>query len=60
MAAVTIDRARTQALCWLLDDLLDAEDDLVTLLARPRAVAGWRRERLVAFCARVGEALVEG
>jgi hypothetical protein len=54
MAADTIDRARTQALCWLLDDLLDAEDDLVTLLAKPRAVAGWRRERLVAFCARVG------
>jgi hypothetical protein len=32
--------ARTQALCWLLDELLDAEDDLLELVARPRG-AGW-------------------
>ncbi len=34
------DLARTQALCWLLDELLDAEDDLLALVARPGAVAG--------------------
>jgi hypothetical protein len=38
--------ARTQALCWLLDELFDAEDDLLALVARPEALAGWRRERL--------------
>lgn len=49
--------ARTQALCWLLDDLLDAEDDLLELMARPGALTGWRRERLREFCQRVGEGL---
>jgi hypothetical protein len=38
--------ARTQALCWLIDELLDAEDDLIELVARPGALMGWRRERL--------------
>jgi hypothetical protein len=38
--------ARTQALCWLLDELFDAEEDLLALVARPEALAGWRRERL--------------
>jgi hypothetical protein len=52
------DPARTQALCWLLDELLDAEDDLLALVARPGALVGWRRERLGEFCRRVGEALV--
>ncbi|MFO0015364.1 MAG: hypothetical protein ACK52U_02265 [Synechococcaceae cyanobacterium] len=47
--------ARTQALCWLLDELLDAEDDLLALVARPGALVGWRRERLGEFCWRVGE-----
>ena len=50
--------ARTQALCWLLDELLDAEDDLLALLARPEALSGWRRERLGEFCQRMGAALL--
>ena len=49
------DLVRTQALCWLLDELFDAEEDLLELVARPGALAGWRRERLGAFCERVGE-----
>jgi hypothetical protein len=53
------DPARTQALCWLLDELLDAEDDLLALVARPGALVGWRRERLEEFCRRLGEVLVE-
>jgi hypothetical protein len=52
------DPARTQALCWLLDELLDAEDDLLELVARPGALMGWRRERLGEFCQRVGEGLL--
>jgi hypothetical protein len=55
MAADSRDRARTQALCLLLDELFDAEEDLLELVARG-AVNGWRRERLVAFCALVGQA----
>jgi hypothetical protein len=51
------DLARTQALCWLLDELFDAEDDLLELVARPGALVGWRRERLGVFCERVGEEL---
>ena len=51
------DPARTQALCWLLDDLLDAEDDLLALVARPGALTGWRRERLGAFCQQTEAAL---
>ena len=50
--------ARTQALCWLLDELLDAEDDLLALVARPEALSGWRRERLGEFCQRVGDVLL--
>jgi hypothetical protein len=49
--------ARTQALCWLLDELLDVEEDLLELVARPEALVGWRRERLGVFCERVGEEL---
>jgi len=52
------DLARTQALCWLLDELLDAEDDLLDLVARPEALSGWRRERLGEFCQRMGAALL--
>jgi hypothetical protein len=59
MAADPRERERVQALCWLLDDLLDAEDDLLALVARPGALAGWRRERLGEFCERVGEGLCE-
>jgi hypothetical protein len=50
--------ARTQALCWLLDELLDAEDDLLALAARPEALSGWRRERLGEFCQRMEAALL--
>jgi hypothetical protein len=50
------DLARTQALRWLLDELFDAEDDLLALVARSEALSGWRRERLVEFCQRVGVA----
>ena len=52
------DIARTQALCWLLDELLDAEDDLLALAARSEALSGWRRERLGEFCQRMGAALL--
>ena len=50
--------ARTQALCWLLDELIDAEEELLELVARPGALVGWRRERLREFCERVGAALL--
>ena len=50
--------ARTQALCWLIDELFDAEDDLLALVARPEALSDWRRERLGEFCQRVGDALL--
>jgi hypothetical protein len=60
MAADPRELARVQALCWLLDDLLDAEDDLLELVARPGALEGWRRQRLVEFCQRVGEGLLVG
>ena len=59
MAADPRQRARVQSLCWLLDELFDAEDDLLALVARPGALVGWRRERLGEFCERVGEALLE-
>ena len=52
------DLARTQALCWLLDELFDAEDDLLELVARPEAFSGWRRVRLGEFCQRMGGALL--
>jgi hypothetical protein len=50
--------ARTQALCWLLDEFLDAEDDLLALVARPEALSGLLRERLGEFCQRAGAALL--
>lgn len=56
MAVDSRERARTQAVCWLLDELFDAEDDLLALLARG-AIGGWRRERLAEFCELVGEGL---
>jgi hypothetical protein len=40
----------------LLDELFDAEGDLLKLVARHGALSGWRRERLVEFCQRVGVA----
>jgi hypothetical protein len=54
MANDTLDRARTQALCWLLDELFDAEGDLLAALERG-AIGGWRREQLGEFFGRVGE-----
>jgi hypothetical protein len=57
MAIDTRDRARTQALCWLLDELFDAEGDLLAAVERG-AIVGWRQERLGEFCWRVGEGLV--
>jgi len=57
MAVDSRERARTQSLCWLLDELFDAEADLLALLGR-EAIGGWRRERLGEFCERVGEGLV--
>jgi hypothetical protein len=56
MAIDTRDRARTQALCWLLDELFDAEEDLLAAVERG-AIGGWRRDRLGEFCERVGEGL---
>jgi hypothetical protein len=50
--------ARTQALCWLLDELLDAEEDLLELVAQPGALAGWRRVRLGKFCERVVDGII--
>ncbi|MFM8277258.1 MAG: hypothetical protein ACKN89_09810 [Cyanobium sp.] len=50
--------ARTLVMGWLLDELFDAEDDLLALVARPGALAGWRRERFGEFCQRVGEGLL--
>ena len=49
MAVDSRERPRTQALCWLLDELFVAEADLLALLARG-AIGGWRRERLAEFC----------
>ena len=40
MAVDSRERARTQALCWLLDELFDAEDDLLALLDRGERVRG--------------------
>lgn len=53
-----IDLAHTQALCWLLDELFDAEEDLLELVARPEALSSWRRERLGEFCERVGDEII--
>lgn len=52
-------QARTQALCWLLDDLFDVEDDLLELIARPGALTAWRRERLAEFSEQVMQRLAE-
>lgn len=49
--------AQAQGLRWLLDDLLDAEPELLRLLASPTAVPASQRERLATFCLRIGAAL---
>jgi hypothetical protein len=58
MAVDSIGWARTQAVCWLPDELFDAEDDLLALLARG-AIGGWRREGLEGFCELVGDAVAK-
>jgi hypothetical protein len=40
MATNPRENARVQVRCWLLDELLAAEDDLLALLARPEVLAG--------------------
>lgn len=47
-----------QGLRWLLDDLLDAEQDMMALLATPSGVPVEQRERLAGFCTRVGRLAV--
>ena len=43
----------TQGLLWLLDDVLQAQDDLLALLARPTGLPMEKQERLLIFCVRV-------
>jgi type IV pilus biogenesis protein CpaD/CtpE len=50
-------RAQAQALRWVMDDLLDAEVDLVALLASPTGMPAAQRERLREFCTRIAAAL---
>lgn len=50
-------RDRIQALCWLVDELLDAGDDLRALVVQPQALRGWRRQQLAALVRDLGEAL---
>ncbi len=45
--------AETQGLLWLLDDVLQAQDDLLALLAKPSGLPMEQRERLLIFCDRV-------
>jgi hypothetical protein len=45
---------RIQALRWLLDDLLDAEQDLLELLSSPTAMPAEQRQWLMAFCEQIG------
>jgi hypothetical protein len=52
--------AAAQGLRWLLDDLLEAEQDLLALLATPTGVPMEQRERLAGFCTRVGRLAVDG
>lgn len=59
-SATPTELARTQALGWLLDDLFDAEDELLALAAGPEALSGWRRERLRESCDRVGAGMPQG
>jgi hypothetical protein len=55
MAVDSRERARTQAVCWLLDEHFGAEEHLLALLARG-GIGDWKRERLAEFC----ELVVEG
>ena len=51
--------AETKGLLWLLDDVLQAQDDLLALLAKPTELPMEPRERLLIFCDRVGKACSE-
>ena len=57
MATDFSNRDRIQALCWLVDELLDGGDDLRALVVRPQALRGWRRQQLAALVRDLGEAL---
>ena len=48
--------AETQGLLWLLDDVLQAQNDLLALLAKPSVLPMEQRERLLIFCVRVSTA----
>ena len=50
-------KAASEAIAAAMDRL-DAEDDLLAMVARPEALSGWRRERLGEFCQRVGAVLL--
>ena len=50
MAGNPRELASVHALCRLLDELLDAEEDMLALVVRPGVLIGWRRQRLVEFC----------
>jgi hypothetical protein len=58
MSADQRERGRTQAVSWLLDELLEAEDNLLDLVASPHALVCRRRDRLGEFCQRMGSALL--
>jgi hypothetical protein len=45
--------AETQGMFWLLDDVLQAKDDLLALLAKPTELPMEQRERLLIFCDRI-------
>jgi hypothetical protein len=45
--------AEIQGLLWLLDDVLQAQDDLLALLAKPSGLPMEQRERLLIFCDRI-------
>ena len=47
--------AETQGLLWLLDDVLQAQNDLLALLAKPSVLPMEQRERLLIFCVRVSK-----
>ena len=44
---------KPQGMFWLLDDVLQAKDDLLALLAKPTELPMEQRERLLIFCDRI-------
>lgn len=53
MRTDTREREQAQGLCWLLDDLLDAQEHLLLLMSRPDGLGVHRRRRLAQFCEQV-------